>query len=190
MNKEIKEFKKYFLNYVENCEKVLAKEKEDMFRFDKDRPIVNFKFANEDVFIIKLAKKYRVGYLGKINDREDFETLNQCFVWLRKHLDTESKYDYCKKITKPLYDRLVKQADDITAYQVAIRKEIEKTKIEKVIHNKATTVVWFADNEKVIVKKAKDEKDSVYSAVAYAIAKRVYESNSHFQSVVDKVIEK
>lgn len=66
---------------------------------------------------------------------------------------------------------------------------IYKTKIYKVISNKGTTVVWFADESKQIVKLAKGDNGSVYSAVAYAIAKQLYNTNSEFKRCVDKALQ-
>jgi len=190
MKKEIKEFKKCFIRYVENHEKVLVKETDDMFIFNKYEPIVNFKFAGEKVFILKVGEKYQVGYFGKIYERAELENLNQCFNWLRSHLDTETKYDYFERMSKPLFARIRSQDEMITDLQHKISKTKQETTIGKVIHNKGTTVVWFEDNEKVVVRKVKGVRGSVYSAVAYAIAKRIYGNNSHFQSVVDKAVAK
>lgn len=57
----------------------------------------------------------------------------------------------------------------------------------KIIHNKekGTTVVWFDKDEKIIVKRRKGAKDDVYTAVAYAIAERLYGSNTRFKKVVE-----
>lgn len=185
MKKEIKQFKKFFLAYVETNEKVLAQE-EDMFYFAKGRPLVSFNFDSKKVFITEDNGKYLVGYYGIFSDREEFETLNQCFKWLRKHLDTESKYDYSARIAEPLHRQINEKRIAIIELSSKLNETKNETIIAKVIHNKGTTVVWFKDKEKVVVRKAKGEKDSVYSAVAYAIAKRLYGNNSHFQSVVDK----
>ena len=190
MKKEIEQFKKDFIRYAETHESVLVKETDDMFVFNKKVPLVNFKFDDKDVFILKADEKYLVGYIGKINAREKFETLKLCFSWLRKHLDTETKYDYFERISKPLFERIRSKDETITNLQLKIVKTTKETTIKKIIHNKGTTVVWFDDNEKVVVRKAKGEKDSVYSAVAYAITKRIYGNNSHFQSVVDKAVVK
>ena len=63
--------------------------------------------------------------------------------------------------------------------------------INKIVHNKekGTTVVWFDNKEKVIVKRRKGTKDDVYSAVAYAIAERLYGNNTRFKKVVDEGVK-
>ena len=48
----------------------------------------------------------------------------------------------------------------------------------------------FKDGKRVIVKRSKGEKDSVYTAVAYAITKMLYKSNTAFTKEVDKKIKK
>lgn len=57
----------------------------------------------------------------------------------------------------------------------------------KIVHNKekGTTVVWFDKDDKIIVKRRKGAKDDVYTAVAYAIAEKLYGSNTRFKKVVD-----
>jgi hypothetical protein len=57
--------------------------------------------------------------------------------------------------------------------------------IEAIYSNKDITVVLFDDGKKIKVKRAKDDKGSIYSAVAYALAEHIYGSNTAFKKVVD-----
>lgn len=61
--------------------------------------------------------------------------------------------------------------------------------ITKIIVNDPATIVFFKDGTKVVVKCMEGEDFSPYTAVAYAIAQKVYRSNSHFKTVVDKKID-
>ena len=63
--------------------------------------------------------------------------------------------------------------------------------VEKIIHNKkkATSVVWFANGDKVIVKRRKGAVDDVYTAVAFAITKQLFKSNAKYQRCVDECLE-
>lgn len=69
-------------------------------------------------------------------------------------------------------------------------KQSKQIEIERIMRNGKATIVWFADGEKVVVKKCATDKPSIYSAVAFAIIKRLYGNNSHFQSVVDGFVKK
>ena len=57
--------------------------------------------------------------------------------------------------------------------------------ISAIYSNKDITVVLFDDGKKIKVKRAKDDKGSIYSAVAYALAEHIYGSNTAFKKVVD-----
>lgn len=57
--------------------------------------------------------------------------------------------------------------------------------IKAIYSNKDITVVLFDDGKKIKVKRASDDKGSIYSAVAYALAEHIYGSNTAFKKVVD-----
>lgn len=63
-------------------------------------------------------------------------------------------------------------------------KQLARNKFTKIIHNGDATIVWFKD-KKVVVKRTSDDKESIYTAVAHAIAKNVYRTNSNFKKEVD-----
>lgn len=56
--------------------------------------------------------------------------------------------------------------------------------------DKLTTCVVFNDGTKVKVKKHKNDKSSLYTAVAYAITKKTYGSNKVFAEIVDDKLYK
>lgn len=69
-------------------------------------------------------------------------------------------------------------------------EELIDIDIVKIIKSGPATIVFFNDGAKIVVKRASDDEDSVYTAVAYAIAKKIYGNNSHFKKVVrDHLIE-
>jgi len=66
-----------------------------------------------------------------------------------------------------------------------------KLSFTKIIHNKkkATTVVWFLNGDKVIVKRRKGAVDDVYTAVAFAITRQLFKTNAKYQRCVDYYLE-
>jgi hypothetical protein len=75
---------------------------------------------------------------------------------------------------------------DIGTVKVQAPKLTIYGSISAIYSNGNTTVVLFDDGKKVKVKRAKDDSGSIYSAVAYALAERIYGSNTAFKKVVDK----
>lgn len=61
--------------------------------------------------------------------------------------------------------------------------------IEKVIVNGPATIVYFNDNDRVVVKKMDDDKYDLFSAVAQAYCKKVLGSTSAFhREVLNKLV--
>lgn len=63
--------------------------------------------------------------------------------------------------------------------------------IKRVIQNpkKNATTVIFEDGEVVVIKRsAADPEADIYSIVAYAVAKKIYKTNSAFKRMVDETI--
>lgn len=64
------------------------------------------------------------------------------------------------------------------------------TLIKRIIQNGPATIVFWEDGTKTVVKRSKNDPESdVYSAVAYALAKKRYGSNSQFKKRVGKCLE-
>ena len=82
--------------------------------------------------------------------------------------------------------------DDIDLLIPPTLTEDKGMDIKTIYHNKekGTTCVIFKDGKRVIVKRSKGEKDSVYTAVAYSITKMLYKSNAAFTKEVDNKIAK
>ena len=100
----------------------------------------------------------------------------------------ESKIVILEK-SKNCYEELFKWKRE--EYIELIKKYHEQLglyKVSHIIHNKNATIVWFSNCNKVVVKRQKDDSDSVYSAVAYAIMKNKHKSNAAFKRYVDERI--
>lgn len=73
------------------------------------------------------------------------------------------------------------------------RKETNNTNniIKRIIQNpkKNATTVIFEDGGVVVIKRsAADPEADIYSIVAYAVAKKIYKSNSAFKRMVDETV--
>lgn len=69
-----------------------------------------------------------------------------------------------------------------------MKKMKKKVCIDKIIRNGDATIVFWADGEKTIVKRAEGESDSLYTAVTAALAKKVYGNNSKFKKMIEKKV--
>lgn len=103
------------------------------------------------------------------------------------------------KENRELSDKLCKMREENAKLQGKLKgmetifyKEVIGSHINKVISNpkKRTTVVVFGDDKKVIVKCAKNVKFELYSAVAYALAEKIYRNNSQFKRVVNNATKR
>lgn len=60
------------------------------------------------------------------------------------------------------------------------------SKIVKVIENKDAVIVFWRDKTKTVVKRMAGDNNDIYSAVAQALAKKIFGSTTHFHKIVDK----
>lgn len=80
----------------------------------------------------------------------------------------------------------------IEARQVQIGKYHQPYEIKKVVINpekEATTVIFTDGTVEVVKKSPEDPEADIFSVVAYAVAKRVYGSNSAFKREVWNKVE-
>lgn len=61
--------------------------------------------------------------------------------------------------------------------------------IEKVIKNDDAVIVFWTDKTKTVVKLMAGDTDDIYSAVAQAMAKKIYGGTGKFHSHVNKVLK-
>jgi hypothetical protein len=67
---------------------------------------------------------------------------------------------------------------------------IDKLLLKDIVRFKRTTLVYFTNGDKVQLRRCKGDKDDVYDAVAYAIARQLYKTNSRYKRTVDKLVRK
>ena len=108
----------------------------------------------------------------------------------KKDLLKENR-ELSEKLCK-LREENAKLLGKLNGMETIFYNEVIGSHIKSVISNpkKRTTVVIFGDDKKVIVKCAKDVKFELYSAVAYALAEKVYKNNSQFKRVVNNATKK
>lgn len=108
---------------------------------------------------------------------------------------TNASIGYIDRITteidpyKKAYDQIVNL---YTNGGKAVYGTPRKYQIKRVVANpsKNATTVIFMDGEVVVVKKSPDDPEAdIFSVVAYAVAKRIYGSNSAFKREVVKHLE-
>lgn len=136
---------------------------------------------------MKDAPTFQVQYKGKwwFVGGVEGKTLEEAYL---KWLEGNRCYFYKDSIHN------LKRIDETQQrYWEAVREKhnFEKSlNVEKIIHNKkkATTVVWFENGDKVIVKRRKGAVDDVYTAVAFAITKQLFKSNAKYQRCVDECL--
>ena len=65
----------------------------------------------------------------------------------------------------------------------------ENFEITKVIWNDDAVIVLWSDKTKTVVKRMEADEDDIYSAVAQALAKKIYGGTGYFHSHVDSVLK-
>ena len=135
---------------------------------------------NKIFFIEKTTKGYKLRTPYWWQNQEYFETVYECVNCFLIKLTNKLSKDL--EHNDNLYKNRTEQYEEAINQLTALYRSID---IEKIIHNKGATIVWFKDEEKVVVKRAKGVKDDIYSAVAYALAKKQHETNTQFKRYVD-----
>lgn len=67
-----------------------------------------------------------------------------------------------------------------------VKKKADDLKIARIIQSDPVTVVFFADGEKVVVRKPSDKEYDIYEAVSAAIAIHLYGNNTKFKKAIEK----
>lgn len=122
---------------------------------------------------------------------KDFDDLERNLVLsiCRFHIkDLEQTNSRLKSSCAIKIDELRSVSGDNLHLIELLHKEENKYSFTKILSNKKATIVWFHD-EKVVVKRAKGDKGDVYNAVAYAIAKHLFETNAQFKRFVDSKLK-
>lgn len=145
-------------------------------------------------------KNLKLGYEKELADeKKKLNAVHDYSLKLERKIEALRDYKAIyidKSITSdgvPSKESLLKDiGDDINLLTPPTLTEDKGMDIKTIYHNKekGTTCVMFKDGKRVIVKRSKGEKDSVYTAVAYAITKMLYKSNTAFTKEVDKKSKK
>lgn len=128
----------------------------------KDTPNYQIQFKND------------LWYVGGIKN----SSLTKAYYgWLETHRQ------YLDKEIKDL-------EDDVDGQYREFIHSFHKVCLSKIVRYKRATVVHFLNGDKVQVKRCKGDKNDIYNAVAYAIIRQLYDSNSHYKRIVDKLVKK
>lgn len=68
------------------------------------------------------------------------------------------------------------------------RETFVLTPITKAYFNDDTTVVFFADGDKIVLKKSKKDTYSPETAIAYAYMKKTFGSHSQYKKFVEEIV--
>lgn len=118
--------------------------------------------------------------------REEYNKLNNDYIELfTAKQETEKRLTETNRELNNMTKLFTEKRNKLIEYQ----DKYFGLLFHKIVHNKekGTTVVWFEQDNKVIVKRRKGAKDDVYTAVAYAIVEKLYGSNTRFKKAVEDV---
>ena len=146
--------------------------KELMIKFPNEYPYIHFNFVD----ISDLYEECRHEYFGLMNS-ESKRTFNDGKLVIDGMSNSIFSYS-------PVYD--ARACNDIVneIFRLSYLPNIE---LELVHWNKDKDCVYveLADGRSTVVKRYGDTKDDIYAAVAYALAKIEFETNSNFKKEVD-----
>lgn len=123
-----------------------------------------------------------------MSDETLVRALNEAFSGMSNLVDSDCEVE----LEQPTFDDILKE--EITKALV----ERDKTWADyiegglgilptKAFFNGDTTVVFFSDNTKVIVKKSKNDKYSEQTAIAFAMVEKLFTSHSSFERFVGEL---
>lgn len=138
--------------------------------------LVNRWIATDDVSYYRdTTGDWVPNYLTPLRINNNFETeisIDMNDAWLKAYNDIVDQF-------KKEDDKMTTNKTNHYCYPV----------IEKVIVNGPATIVYFDDNDRVIVKKMGVDKDDLFSAVAQAYCKKAFGSTSAFhREVLNKLV--
>lgn len=128
--------------------------------------------------------------LLKENEKLKGKLLNLIKEYDVLHCNLQSVIQECSKRENKI-DNLEMQLLLKTNLCIKAKMNEQKITIKKIVPNekKKAITVWFNDETMQVVKCAKGVKYDLYSGVAYAIIKQLYENNSQFKKVVNKAVK-
>lgn len=189
----------YFMSNIQLYFDLPNESQKDVVKRDGDFLIANeltqkYRHDNEKGYVnVDVSYNFDNG-IWAVNGYQE-TTLEKAYVKYLNSLEEklEKKIDTYEKRCSANFDAF----NDLDDKCEKLKDDLKRFDITKIIYNKekSTTVVWFYNGlgvkpEKVIVHRRKGTKDDIYTAVAYAIAKRKYKCNSTFQKMVDTKLER
>ena len=87
------------------------------------------------------------------------------------------------KEEKKTINEAIKEANEREAFQKRFEYHLTPKSIEQSADRKTVVVLWN-DSTKTIVRLSENDKDDIDTAFAYALAKKVFRSNTHLKKVV------
>lgn len=160
---------------VWSCKNDLKIRKE-LFMLTKKLKEENLKLKDELLATKRIAEKEKKELILKLEITK--KSLTAC------EEDNERLERDWELLAKELAER-VAELDNLEEENAKLRNNVV---LNHVIHNKNATIVWFNNGKKIVVKRAKGEKGDVYTAVAYALAKSLFTTNTNFKKIVDEAM--
>lgn len=91
--------------------------------------------------------------------------------------------NYFSKEEKKTINEAIEEANEREAFQKRFEYHLTPKSIEQSADRKTVVVLWN-DRTKTIVRLSENDKDDIDTAFAYALAKKVFGSNTHLKKVV------
>lgn len=163
-------------DYSKNHKDILRLvDKELMIKYPNDYPYINFNWAD----ISDLYDKYRNEYYGQKSESK--KTHNDGKYFMKGMLDGITDVMFSYHPAEIIFD-----TDSIPNLSFLHRS----INLDLIQWNKDKDCVFvkLMDGRSTIVKRYGDTKDDIYAAVAYALAKIEFETNSNFKKEVDSCL--
>jgi len=164
-------------DYSKNHKDILRLvDKELMIKYPNEYPYINFNWAD----ISQIYDKYRDEYYGQ-KKSESKQTHNDGKYFMKGMLDGITDVMFSYPETEIIFD-----IDHSSCYPFLYSSiELDLIQWNK---DKDCVFVKLMDGRSTVVKRYGDTKDDIYAAVAYALAKIEFETNSNFKKEVDSCL--
>lgn len=150
-------------------------DKELMIKFPNEYPYIHFNWTD----ISELYDKCRNEYYGQKSESK--KTHNDSIYFMNGMFD---------RITNPMFSyptEIIVDMDRSSCYPSFLYRSIDLDMIQW-NKDKDCVFVKLMDGRSTVVKRYGDTKDDIYAAVAYALAKIEFETNSNFKKEVDSCL--
>ena len=126
--------------------------------------------------------------LGKATRLPAFDPGSECDAaaygaWISRISNQFSKEE------KKTINEAIKEADEREAFRKRFEYHLTPKSIEQSADRKTVVVLWN-DRTKTIVRLSENDKDDIDTAFAYALAKKIFGTNTHLKKVVRQNLNK